>query len=82
MTRWSFDGAKKMSWTEELSVQKIGVENAVPFDLQLADFVAVIRGEAEPSCSGRAGLQALVVCDAVKRAMENGGVVEIPESRI
>ncbi|KAJ5939752.1 hypothetical protein N7466_002886 [Penicillium verhagenii] len=78
LTRWSYDGRAEKSWSQGLNVEKIPVpDEAAPFDLQLAHFVDVIRGEAEPSCSGEEGFRALMVCEAVQRAMRTGQPVEI-----
>jgi predicted dehydrogenase len=45
--------------------------------LQLEHFVDVIRGTASPSCSGEEGLRALIVCEAVQKAMRSGQPVDI-----
>ncbi|MCJ1361645.1 hypothetical protein MMC16_000745 [Acarospora aff. strigata] len=83
MTVWSYgDDMSGKSWLNPLPQKKLSVTHAVPFDLQLAHFVRVIRGEEEPSCSGQAGLQALIVCDAVKRALGTGGTVELNMSKL
>jgi hypothetical protein len=37
----------------------------------------VVKGKVEPSCTGEEGLRALVVCEAVKRAMGSGRPVGI-----
>ncbi|KAJ5587621.1 uncharacterized protein N7459_003386 [Penicillium hispanicum] len=78
LTRWSYDGRPEKSWSQPLQAEKIAVPDyAAPFDLQLTHFVEVIRGDASPSCSGEEGLRALVVCEAVQRAMETGQPVDI-----
>ncbi|KAJ5767139.1 uncharacterized protein N7511_004755 [Penicillium nucicola] len=78
MTRWSYDGRAEKSWNHELTVDHIELpDEAWPFDLQLAHFVDVIRGTAEPSCSGEEGLRALIVCEAVQKAMRSGQPVDI-----
>lgn len=78
LTRWSYDGRPEKSWSQPLVVDQISLpDNAAPFDLQLAHFVDVIRGDAKPSCSGDEGLRALVVCEAVQKAMQTGQPVEI-----
>ncbi|KAL1956993.1 hypothetical protein VTO42DRAFT_6482 [Malbranchea cinnamomea] len=77
MRRWSYDGRQEKSWTQKLAVETFDVPDATPFDLQLAHFVDVIRGNAEPSCSGVDGLRALVVCDAIKRALESNQPVDV-----
>ncbi|KAB8070453.1 hypothetical protein BDV29DRAFT_33975 [Aspergillus leporis] len=80
MTRWSYDGRSDKSWNEPLTVEKFDVEEATPFNLQLAHFVEVIQGKAEPSCSGEEGLRALLVCQAVQKALETGQAVELDQS--
>ncbi|KAK3935032.1 hypothetical protein QBC46DRAFT_398451 [Diplogelasinospora grovesii] len=78
MARWSYDGREKQSWHEKLASQELAVDREdVPFVLQLAHFVKVVRGEEKPSCTAQAGLAALVVCDAVKRSLELGTAVEL-----
>jgi hypothetical protein len=37
----------------------------------------VVRRRAPPHCTGEEGLRALMVCDAVKRAMETGMPVDV-----
>ncbi|KAL1963039.1 hypothetical protein VTN77DRAFT_8787 [Rasamsonia byssochlamydoides] len=78
MTRWSYDGRPSKSWTQPLTVEQSDVDDSMtPYDLQLAHFVDVIRGKVEPICSGAAGLQALIVCDAIRKAMGSGETVNI-----
>ncbi|KAJ5218572.1 uncharacterized protein N7498_000671 [Penicillium cinerascens] len=78
LTRWSYDGRPEKSWSHPLTVHKVELpDESAPFDLQLAHFVDVIRGNATPSCSGEEGLRALVVCEAVQKAMQTGQPVDI-----
>lgn len=78
LTRWSYDASPEKSWNHQLSVDRIPLpDDEAPFDLQLAHFVDVINGQAEPSCSGEEGLRALVVCEAVQKAMRSGQPVDI-----
>jgi predicted dehydrogenase len=78
MTRFSYDGAEEKSWTQVLEERKIQVEDAVPFDRQVEHFVGLVRGDVrEPMCSGEEGLRALVVCEAIRRAMETGSAVDV-----
>ncbi|KAE8145775.1 hypothetical protein BDV25DRAFT_170247 [Aspergillus avenaceus] len=77
MTRWSYDGRSSKGWNQPLTAEKFDVEEATPFDLQLAHFVDVIQGEAELSCSGEDGLRALIVCQAVRKALDTGETVEL-----
>jgi predicted dehydrogenase len=76
--RYRTEDGNKKRWTEPLHEEKVdlGVMKA-PFELQIAHFVRVIRGQELPSCSGEEGLRALVVCQAVKRAMQMGTAVDI-----
>jgi predicted dehydrogenase len=78
LTRWSYDASPEKSWNHPLTVDRIPLpDDEAPFDLQLAHFVDTINGSAEPSCSGEEGLRALIVCEAVQRAMWSGQPVEI-----
>lgn len=76
MTMWSYTG-KERSWHNELVQNRIPVPEGVPFELQLQHFVRVIRGEEKPSCTVKAGLAALIVCQAMKEAIEANSTVEI-----
>ncbi|KAF4465632.1 quinate utilization oxidoreductase [Fusarium albosuccineum] len=76
MTAWSYTGIKK-SWYQELVQQKIPVPDGIPFELQLSHFVRVIRGQETPNCTPEAGLAALVVCQAIKEALEGNKTVDI-----
>lgn len=76
MTRCSYDGRPEKSWSQPLAVERFSVEPATPFDLQLQHFVDVIHG-ADPVCPGEEGLRALIVCQAVREALDTGKTVEI-----
>ncbi|KAJ4207480.1 hypothetical protein NW767_002730 [Fusarium falciforme] len=76
MTTWSYAGTQK-SWNQEMVQQKIPVPEGIPFELQLDHFVKVIRGQETPSCTPEAGLAALVVCQAIKEALEDNKTVDI-----
>ena len=64
-------GNTAASWLEIMTIQKVEVENVdvPPLESQLKHFVAVCRNEEEPKCSGEDGLQALLVCEAVRGAL-------------
>lgn len=49
----------------------------VPFELQVAHFVKVIRGDEKPVCSGEDGLASVRVAEAVRRALRTSGVVDV-----
>lgn len=77
-------GADK-SWNSELSEVTETLQDwlseeeraKVPFELQVAHFVRVMRGAEEPVCSGEDGLAAVRVAEAVRRALRTGGVVDV-----
>ncbi|GKT45494.1 1,5-anhydro-D-fructose reductase [Colletotrichum spaethianum] len=79
MSIWSYKGTSKKSWHSELGREKAPVDDAIPFELQLAHFCRVIAGEESPSCSTQAGLAALIVCQAIREALEGNTTVEIPD---
>ena len=62
-----------------MSRTTLEVKHAVPFELQLEHFLDVVHGKEEPRCSGEAGLQALMVCEALKRSMTEERPVTIDE---
>lgn len=78
------DGADK-SWNSELSEVTETLEGwlgeeeraKVPFELQVAHFVRVIRGGEKPVCSGEDGLAAVGVAEAVRKALRTGEVVHV-----
>jgi predicted dehydrogenase len=77
MTIWSYNGQKVKDWSGSLSQQKLAVEAAIPFDLQLAHFVRMLRGLEPPNCTAQAGLAALVVCEAIKKSLELRQPIEL-----
>lgn len=65
-------------WSNHLEEISVTVGEEVPFDKQIEHFVRVVRGLEAPRCSGLDGLRALVVCDAIKQALQKtDGVVDI-----
>lgn len=80
---YSEEGEK--SWNSEMSettekLQDLLSEEEmakVPFELQVAHFIKVIRGEEQPRCSGEDGLAAVKVAEAVKKALSTGVVVNV-----
>ncbi|KAK3710792.1 hypothetical protein LTR37_010016 [Vermiconidia calcicola] len=80
MTRWSF-GDRKKSWESVLMHEKMPVENdgRWPFERRLDHSVRVVRREEEPNCTGEDGLLAVMVCDAVRKALDSeSGTVAVP----
>ena len=65
------------SWWEPFDTSTEPLERSDPLANQVRHFAAVIRGEAEPICSGRDGLTTLKVVDAVVEAARTKQPVEI-----
>ncbi|MGI5132243.1 Gfo/Idh/MocA family protein [Pseudonocardia sp. CA-107938] len=65
------------SWYEPFRTSTIPVVHGDPLANQIAHFADVIRGTAEPVCSGRDGLAALRVVDAVLEAARTARAVGI-----
>lgn len=72
-----YSEGEEKSWERLLQTQDVEVTSEIPFDEQIRNLVGVIRGTQEPRCTGEDGLRALLVCDAVKRAMISGQAVDI-----
>jgi len=65
------------SWFKPFATEVVALQRADPLALQIAHFVEVIRGRAQPLVAGRDGLMNLRVVDAIARAASAGGIVEI-----
>lgn len=65
------------AWHDEIAEERLTVGTEVPFDEQIKHLVRVVRGEEQPRCTVEDGLQAVVVADAVVRAMKTGQPVDI-----
>lgn len=78
LTVWSYEGRPVNSWLEEMDREVVGIDDVkTPFESQLAHFIRVVRGVEGPSCSGQDGIAALVVCEALKRAVDRGGPINV-----
>src|SRR5690349_12268258 len=71
----TFPGTR--SWWEPFETSTEEIDRSDPLANQVAHFAAVIRGEAEPICSGRDGLTTLRVVDAVVEAARSGAPVDV-----
>lgn len=78
MSLWSYNGTSK-SWHSEMRKDEIRVDLAVPFELQLEHFINVLRGTEEAKSTAQSGLAALIVCDAIKEALNTDKTVDIVE---
>ena len=71
----TFPGTR--SWWEPFDAVTEPLERSDPLANQVAHFAAVIRGTAEPICSGRDGLATLKVVDAVVEAARTNRPVAV-----
>lgn len=65
------------SWWSPMTSSTLAVDRSDPLAHQIAHFADVVRGTAVPLCSGRDGLRALLVVDAVLEAARTGRPVEV-----
>ncbi|OTA35389.1 hypothetical protein BTJ68_03247 [Hortaea werneckii EXF-2000] len=77
MTLWKFGDGDEKTWTSKIDSSEVAVGKEIPFDEQIKHLVRVVRGGEQPRCTGEDGLSALVVCDAVKRAIATRQPVDI-----
>ncbi|WPG99366.1 NAD(P)-binding protein [Acrodontium crateriforme] len=70
------------SWTRPLNESDVSVGDEVPFDEQVKHLVRVIRGEEQPRCTGEDGLRALIVCDAIQKALATEAAVDIKDDKL
>ena len=70
-----FEGER--SWWKPFTTSTESVERTDPLAGQVKHFAEVIRGEAEPICSGRDGLKTMQVVDAVVESARTGRPVNI-----
>lgn len=76
MSLWSYRGTSK-SWHSEMRKDPIHVDLAVPFELQLEHFINVIKGSEDSKSTAQSGLAALIVCDAIKEALNKEKTIDI-----
>ena len=65
------------SWWEPLETSTIEVDRTDPLANQIVHFTAVIKGESEPICSGRDGLDTIRVVDAVIESAATGRPIDL-----
>jgi predicted dehydrogenase len=71
---------EKRSWWEPIDATQLPFGFEDPLNGQIRHFAAVIRGEEVPLVSGKDGLQALRVIEAVKHSARTGETVTLGES--
>ena len=72
---WSHPGRR--SWWEPLARERVPFTPDDPLRRQISQFCAVIRGEEPPLVSGRDGLEALRVVEAVRHSALTGRPAEV-----
>lgn len=85
LTRTFYAEGVAKSWASEVTEVTEAMEEwlseeeraKVPFELQIAHLVKVLRGHEEPVCTGEDGLAAVRVAQAVKRALQTGEVMDV-----
>jgi predicted dehydrogenase len=65
------------SWYERFDISVVPLDRADPLANQVAHLADVIRGRTEPVVSGRDGLKALRVTQAVSEAAASGEIVRL-----
>lgn len=73
---WHHPGGR--SWWAPISARSAPMAAGDPLVRQIEQFVAVIRGAEPPLVSGREGLRALEVVEAIKASAVGGGSVVLP----
>ncbi|KAK3110685.1 hypothetical protein LTR53_014772 [Teratosphaeriaceae sp. CCFEE 6253] len=64
-----YAGGQPKSWSSGFTEGSVPVGDEVPFDEQIKHLVNVVRGLEEPRCTGQDALTALMVCEAIRRAL-------------
>jgi predicted dehydrogenase len=65
------------SWWEPFDESTVALQRSDPLANQITHFAEVIRGAAQPICSGRDGLATLQVVDAVVESARTGAPVDV-----
>lgn len=65
------------SWWEPIDATQLPFGFEDPLKRQIHQFIAVVRGEERPLVSGRDGLQALRVIEAIKQSARSGTAIAI-----
>jgi predicted dehydrogenase len=77
LTRWSYDEENSGVYAV-LKQEEVEVDKAIlALHEQMKHFIGVVTGEQGLNCTGEEALRAMVVCEAVKQAMDTGKQMEI-----
>jgi len=74
MTFYSYE-QEHYGWYNPLKIEKLEVTDNDPMQAELLHFIDVVRGEAEPICTGEDALASLKVVMAIKESAETGNPV-------
>jgi predicted dehydrogenase len=83
-TRFHYDNKAKgeKNWCfpleQDLSL-RAEVDDVPPFTRQLKHFISAIRGEVEPNCSGKDGLKAVFVMEAMFKSLATNAPVVVEQ---
>ncbi|MDR5753259.1 MULTISPECIES: Gfo/Idh/MocA family oxidoreductase [unclassified Caballeronia] len=72
----TYSRAEDRSWWKPFDERVVAVRRDDPLANQIAHFVRVVRGEAEPIVSARDGLQNLRITEAIAKAARTGAIVD------
>ena len=73
---WTPESLEK-GWYSDIRERRVLSDTAEVFEKQLENFVGVVRGYEQPSCTGEAGLAAVAACAAVRESLKTGLPVEV-----
>lgn len=73
----TYPRAEDRSWWKPFEVGTVGMVREDPLKHQIAHFVQVVRGEAQPLVNARDGLNNLRVTEAIAEAARHGTMVEL-----
>jgi predicted dehydrogenase len=73
---WTYEEHEKGRHSQ-MKRDSLRAEQNDAYERQLQNFIAVVRREQEPSCSGEAGLSAVAVCEAIKRSIQTGNATDV-----
>ena len=74
---WTQHGAR--DWWSPITATHMPIDQADPLVRQIEQFAAVVRGTEAPVASGRDGLLALAVVEAIKQAAKTGRTIALAD---
>lgn len=88
MVHWRYDVGdaqtigKQAGWNIPIRREELAAPHGIPFQQQVEHLARVSKGMEAPRCSGKDGLSAVRVCEAVIVALEagNGSPIDVQPS--